>query len=193
MIPLDTTLETSKVYLRPVVESDFDLFRQLAQDEEIWKFFTLNLSDASQLKKWMDLVLAEQKANTRRPFTIIEKSSGKVVGSMSLLNISWYDLRTEIGSSWLGKDFRSSGINMHSKFAMMKHVFESENFERVEFKTDVLNLRARKGLEKIGGIQEGVMRNHMTMWNNRRRSSVFYSVLKSEWVSLKETIFKNIA
>ena len=75
---------------------------------------------------------------------------------------------------------------------MMKHVFEEQQFERIEFKTDVLNQRARKGLENIGGVQEGVMRNHMTMWNNRRRSSVFFSVLKNEWPSLKQTIFKDI-
>ncbi len=76
---------------------------------------------------------------------------------------------------------------------MMQYCFEEMNFERVEFKTDVENKRARKGLEKIGGIEEGVLRSHMTMWNNRRRTSVYYSVLKNEWPVLKGTIFKNIA
>ena len=38
-----------------------------------------------------------------------------------------------------------------------------------------------KDLQNIGGIEEGVLRSHMTMWNNRRRSSVYYSVLKNEW------------
>jgi RimJ/RimL family protein N-acetyltransferase len=76
---------------------------------------------------------------------------------------------------------------------MMDHMFGKHSFERVEFKTDVLNARARKGLQKIGGIEEGVFRSHMTMWNNRRRDSVYYSVLRSEWPALKQTIFKDIA
>jgi RimJ/RimL family protein N-acetyltransferase len=192
MISPDQILETSKVILRPVTQNDFDAFLQLAQEKEMWQYFNTNLADPESLKKWMDLIFSEKAANTRRPFTITDKASGQVAGSMSLLNISYYDLRTEIGSSWLGNAFRSSGINKHAKYAMMNHVFEDHHFERVEFKTDVLNQRARKGLQNIGGIEEGVFRSHMTMWNHRRRSSIFYSVLKPEWPVLKQTIFKDI-
>jgi RimJ/RimL family protein N-acetyltransferase len=192
MIPLDLTLQTNKVYLRPVEGNDFDFFHELTQDEEAWNYFSLNLADKTQLKKWMDIAFADIKANTRRCFTIIEKSSNKVAGSSSIGNISIYDLRLEIGWSWLGKNFRGTDINRHAKYAMMKYAFDELKFERVEFKTDVLNARARKGLEKIGGKAEGVLRSHMTMWNNRRRDSIYYSVLKREWPELKQTFFKDI-
>jgi len=193
MIPIDLNLETSKVLLRPLEENDFSPFLRLAkQDENMWEYFALNLSDEKQLKEWMDTAFSDRIANTRSPFTIIEKSSGHIAGSMSLMNISRHDLRAEIGSSWLGKDFRSTGLNRHSKFAMMKYAFEEMKFERVEFKTDVLNARARKGLQNVGGIEEGILRSHMTMWNNRRRTSIYYSVLKPEWILLKETLFKDI-
>src|SRR5205085_3125987 len=162
MIPSNLTLQTSKVLLRPVEESDFDTFLHLAQDEDPWKYFTLNLADKAHLKKWMDMAFTERLANTRRPFTIIEKASNKIAGSMSIGNISPHDLRLEIGWSWLGKEFRSTDVNRHSKYAMMNYAFEELKFERVEFKTDVLNLRARRGLEKIGGKEEGVLRSHMT-------------------------------
>ena len=140
----------------------------------------------------MDQAFADTSADTRRAFTIIDKSTNKIAGSMSMGNISMYDLRLEIGWSWLGKEFRGTDINRHSKFSMMKYAFEELFFERVEFKTDVLNTRARKGLEKIGGKEEGVLRSHTTMWNNRRRDSVYYGVLKNEWPLLKQTIFGDI-
>jgi RimJ/RimL family protein N-acetyltransferase len=193
MIPVDLTLETSRVILRPVAEEDYNDFLRLARDEDMWKYFSLNLGDKKQLREWMNAAFEDRKANTRRPFAVIDKQAGKTGGSMSLMNISWYDLRAEIGSSWLGKDFRSTGLNRHAKYAMMKYAFEEMKFERVEFKTDVLNARARKGLQNVGGVEEGVLRSHMTMWNNRRRSSIYYSVLKDEWPKLKETIFKDIA
>jgi RimJ/RimL family protein N-acetyltransferase len=98
----------------------------------------------------------------------------------------------EIGWSWLNKNFRGTDINRHAKYSMMKYAFDVLNFERVEFKTDVLNERARKGLQKIGGKEEGILRSHMTMWNNRRRDSIYYSVLKNEWQQLKQTIFKDL-
>ncbi|MEO8405868.1 MAG: GNAT family protein, partial [Chitinophagaceae bacterium] len=128
----------------------------------------------------------------RIPFTIIDKASGQIAGSSSLGNISLHDLRAEIGWSWLGKDFRSTGINKHAKFSLMRYAFEVLNFERIEFKTDVLNERAKKGLRNVGGIEEGIFRSHMTMWNDRRRTSIYFSVLKNEWPTNKQTIFKDI-
>lgn len=185
-------LETEKVLLRPVAISDIDTFLQLAQDREMWQYFSLDLSDPAGLSEWMEILFADTAAGTRQPFTIIEKATGQIAGSMSLMNISFHNLRLEIGASWLGQSFRSSGINLHAKYAMIRYAFDVLQFERVEFKTDVLNARARKGLQKIGGVEEGVLRSHMTMWNNRRRSSVFYSILKAEWPGLQQTIFSNI-
>lgn len=193
MIPADLSLQTPLVLLRPVQPGDFDAFLELArQDDNMWEYFTLHLGKEDHLKKWMQMAFDDRAANTRRPFTIIQKASGKIAGSSSLGNIAPYDLRAEIGWSWLGKDFRSTGINRHAKYAMMKYAFDELNFERVEFKTDVLNERARQGLRKIGAVEEGILRSHMTMWNNRRRTSIYYSVLKNEWQELKKTIFADI-
>ncbi|HEX7847250.1 MAG TPA: GNAT family N-acetyltransferase [Chitinophagaceae bacterium] len=191
MIPADLILETNKAILRPLQEDDHDRFLELAkQDFDMWQYFTLNLGDEKQLKRWFEMAWADKAANTRRPFTIIDKQTGLIGGSSSLGNISMFDLRAEIGWSWLGKDFRSTGLNKHAKYAMMRYCFEELNFERIEFKTDVLNERARQGLRHVGGVEEGILRSHMTMWNNRRRTSIYYSVLKDEWPGLKETIFK---
>lgn len=194
MIPHDLVLETNRVQLRAIAQNDMDSFLRLArQDTDMWKYFSLNLSDEAQLKKWMDIAFGDKKAETRRPFTIIDKASGFVAGSSSMGNISYHDLRLEIGWSWLGKDYRSTGINKHAKFVMMRYAFEELHFERVEFKTDVENARARQGLRNVGGVEEGILRSHMTMWNDRRRTSIYYSVLKNEWPALKETIFKELA
>jgi RimJ/RimL family protein N-acetyltransferase len=140
----------------------------------------------------MDVAQTEREAGVRYPFVIVDNSSGRIAGSTSFGNISYHDLRLEIGWSWLGKEFRGTGINRHCKFTMMKYVFEELFFERIEFKTDVLNLRARRGLQKIGGKEEGVLRSHMTMWNNRRRDSVYFSILKKEWPRIKQSIFNDI-
>ncbi|HWJ28213.1 MAG TPA: hypothetical protein VNS32_16840 [Flavisolibacter sp.] len=44
-IPASLVLQTNKVTLRPVEENDFDIFFNLAQDEDAWNYFTLNLAD----------------------------------------------------------------------------------------------------------------------------------------------------
>lgn len=187
------TIETDKVLLRSMEAEDYEPFLQLTkQDEDMWEYFSLRLSDPVQLKQWVEDALKSKQAGTRLPFTIIDKSSGRIAGSSSIGNIAWYDKRLEIGWSWLAPEFRSTGVNRQAKFLLMQHSFETLAFERVEFKTGVYNMRARKGLEKIGGIEEGTLRSHSLLWNGNRRTSVFYSVLKDEWPQLKSTIFADI-
>lgn len=57
------------------------------------------------------------------------------------------------------------------------------NVKRIECKTDVLNIPARKGLEKSGFTEEGVLRSHTLMTNNRRRDTIYYSILKNERIT----------
>ena len=75
---------------------------------------------------------------------------------------------------------------------MLSYAFDVLKWERVEIKTDNLNERAKQGLRKIGATEEGVLRSHMQMPSDRRRDSVFFSILKNEWPTIKNTIFKDI-
>ena len=71
----------------------------------------------------------------------------------------------------------------------MKYAFETLGFERVEVKTDNLNDRSKAALKKIGATSEGVLRSHMQMHSNRRRDSIYFSVLKDEWPNVKKEKF----
>ena len=75
---------------------------------------------------------------------------------------------------------------------MLSYAFDVLDWERVEIKTDNLNERAKQGLRKIGAKEEGVLRSHMQMPLDRRRDSVFFSILKNEWPEVKNSIFKDI-
>jgi RimJ/RimL family protein N-acetyltransferase len=104
---------------------------------------------------------------------------------MSFGNMAEEHGRLEIGWSWLGRDFRGTQINKWSKYLMLAYAFEDLACERVEFKTDALNVRARKGLLKIGAKEEGTLRSYNLMPGNRRRDAVYYSILKHEWPQVK--------
>jgi RimJ/RimL family protein N-acetyltransferase len=80
-------------------------------------------------------------------------------------------------------------VNRHNKWLLLQYAFETLAFERVEFKTDMLNLQARKGLKGIGATEEGVLRSHTLMPRQRRRDTVYYSILKQEWPGIKASIF----
>lgn len=185
MLDFDLILQTDKVILRPMISEDFNSFERLTEDKSMWIYFTSDLSDRSELQKWIDTALLDMKNKNRLALTIIEKSSGNPVGSTSFGNISYRDRRIEIGWTWISREFQGKGVNSQIKYLMLKYAFETIDFERVEIRTDVLNLPARKALLRIGATEEGVLRSHTLMTHGRRRDTLYYSILKSEWEAIK--------
>jgi len=190
--PDSLQLETPRVQLRIMRENDFDSLKELTSDQEIWKYFTKNLAIETELKKWMNEAFEDRKQERRVPFVIFDKDERKICGSTSYGNISFYDKRIEIGWTWLGKEFRGSGVNRQAKFALLSFAFEVLNMERVELKTDNLNERSKGALRKIGGKEEGVLRSHMLMHDNRRRDSIYFSFLKPEWEFVRRNFFVDL-
>lgn len=182
-------LETTRVIIRPMKAEDLQIFRSLAANKETWKYYYRDLSDENELKTWVDAAIQEKAEGRRMPFTIIDKDTKEVCGSTSYGNISFYDRRVEIGWSWLGPEYIGMGVNKHVKFALLSYAFEVMKMERVEAKTDVLSERAKGGLLKVGMIPEGVLRSHTLMHSGRRRDTIFFSILRSEWPERKASFF----
>jgi RimJ/RimL family protein N-acetyltransferase len=178
-------LENNSVLLRPLIPKDEEGFRKIAFDPGIWKYTVTRTNNSNELKEYISSAVEERKRNFRYPFTIVDKTSGKIAGSTSYGNISIKDKRLEIGWTWLGKEFRGTSINKQCKLLLLQYAFEHLKFERVEFKTDLLNSAARKALEKIGATGEGILRSHTLMHDGRRRDTIYYSILADEWEEIK--------
>lgn len=190
--PASFVLETPRVQLRLLQPEDFDAFLPITQSKDTWKYFTKDLSDEHELQSWIYVALQERAQHKRMPFTVIDVDTHEIVGSTSFGNISFYDKRVEIGWSWLGPQFLGTGVNRHAKFALLSYAFEVMKMERVEVKTDNLNERAKAALLKVGMIPEGVLRSHMQMHSNRRRDSIYFSIIRNEWEERKWQFFPDL-
>lgn len=185
MLDFNLILQTNEILLRPIKLDDFDPFSKLTYDKSMWIYFTSDLSEKAELKKWIETAVIENEKKIRLAFTVIDKSTNNPIGSTSFGNISYKDKRIEIGWTWICKEYQGKGGNDQIKFLMLHYCFEKMDFERVEFKTDVLNIHARKSLLRIGAKEEGILRSHTLMTHNRRRDTIYYSILKSEWSEMK--------
>jgi N-acetyltransferase len=190
--PASLALETTRVQLRLMQLTDMEALAAVAAPPEIWKYFTKELNKKEELQEWMETALQERAEEKRMPFVIIEKDNNSICGCTSFGNISFYDKRIEIGWTWLGTAFMGTGINHHAKFVLLSYAFDALRFERVEIKTDNLNERAKQALVHIGASEEGVLRSHMLMPHGRRRDSVYYSILKEEWETVKMLYFGDL-
>lgn len=182
------TLENEHVRLWPVAETDREALRPLAKDPDIWRYFVTLVRDDADFDAFFDATLADLAAGARVPFVIEDRQLGAAAGSMSMFNFAERDGRLEIGWSWLGRDFQGRRINHWAKFLLLEHAFERLGAERVEFKTDQLNEKARRALGNIGAVEEGTLRSYNPMPGGRRRDAVYYSVLRGEWPAVRERL-----
>lgn len=186
MLTFPTTLSSTMVLLRPIEEEDLAAMKPLTGNPNMWTYFTSDLSNSSELEQWVTNAIADHADHKRLAFSILDQHTNQLIGSTSLGNISERDKRVEIGWTWIAEAFQGKGYNAHVKYLLLKHCFDTCGFVRVEFKTDVLNVPARKAMQKIGLTEEGVLRSHTQMTGNRRRDTVFYSVLADEWLAIKQ-------
>ncbi|WP_027658943.1 GNAT family N-acetyltransferase [Salinispora fenicalii] len=179
-------LENQHVRLHPVTESDRGGIRAVAMDPHIWRYFVTAVENEADFTAFFDTCLADQAAGRRVVFVVTDRTTGRTAGSMSYGNLAEADARLEVGWSWLGRDFRGKGVNRWAKYLLLEHAFDRLGAERVEFKTDVRNEQARKGLRNIGAVEEGTLRSFNYMPGGRRRDAIFYSVLRAEWPGVKQ-------
>jgi RimJ/RimL family protein N-acetyltransferase len=75
---------------------------------------------------------------------------------------------------------------------LLRHAFEGQNAGRVAIKTDLRNIRSQRAIERLSAKREGVWRNHRTLSDGSYRHSVYYSIIDSEWRTLREHLVASV-
>ena len=180
MLAKDLVLQSERIKLRPLEREDLPVLLELTQDPALWTYFTHDLSTLAGLEAWA----AGHFAVDRFQFVVVDQGSQQLLGSTGFGNYFPRDQRIEIGWTWLGRAAQGTGINQEMKSLMLNYAFKELGMLRVEFKTDVLNLPARKALLRLGATEEGILRSHTLMTQGRRRDTIYYSFLKGEeWLT----------
>lgn len=149
-------------------------------------------ADLEQARAWIDDALADRRADRRFPFAVLSADDGSVIGSTSYWDFDSKNLHVEIGSTWLSRSSWRTGRNVETKLLLLTHAFETLELERVSFRTDILNERSQRAIERLGAVKEGVHRHEMRRRDGSWRDSVHYSILSSEWPSAKEQLTRRL-
>lgn len=185
------SLSDKRINLLPITKEHILQMRNLSSDSDVWTWYTEDLTNPNALEEWMTKRMQETERGDKMTYSVQLKSTGEIIGATSYGHIDWAEKGIEIGWTWLGKKFIGTGINKHMKFLMLQHAFEAMGIERLELRTDEKNVRSRKAMEKIGAIHDGTLRNHRSTQGGRRRNTVVYSIIKSEWQEVRKTMFKD--
>lgn len=163
-----------------------------AQDEDIWTH-TAGGSNEAEFGDWFDEAIRLQQNGGALVFAIRQQSDSKLVGSSRYLNIAAADRRLEIGSTWYTPSVWGTKVNPECKLLLMTHAFESLGCFRVEYRCDARNRRSRAAILKLGATEEGILRRHKRTRDDFWRDTIQFSILDSEWPTVKEGLEKRLS
>jgi N-acetyltransferase len=179
------TLAGRYARLEPLTEDHLAGLTEAGRDPRIWRWMPLDGSTQAGMAGIVEAALAAAAAGTEVPFVTIEQVTGRIVGSTRYLAISPANLRLEIGWTWLDPMFQRTAVNSQAKLLGLGHAFETLGLRRVELKTDALNEQSRTAILGLGAQFEGIFRKHMVMPGGRARDSAYYSVIDTEWPTVR--------
>ncbi|MDN4525924.1 GNAT family N-acetyltransferase [Fictibacillus fluitans] len=173
------------VRIIPMDKSHIKGLFEAGNHKQIWTHLSKEIQTLEEMEALVEEALANKEHGTEFPFVITLRENDRIIGSTRFLGISPRHKGLEIGSTWLTPSVWRTPVNTECKYLLLKYCFEILNIIRVQFKTDDQNIRSQKAIERIGGVKEGVLRNHMIRKDGTFRHSVFFSVIESEWPSVK--------
>jgi len=170
--------------LEPLSPNHRDGLTEAVKDGELWKLWYTSIPKPEDMAKEIDRRLGLQASGAMLPWTVFD-ADGRIAGMTTYMNVDTANRRVEIGSTWYAKRAQRSGLNTECKLLLLAHAFEMLDCIAVEFRTHFFNHQSRRGIERLGAKQDGILRNHQIASNGTLRDTVVYSIIASEWPTVK--------
>lgn len=178
-----TCLETTRLKLRPHQESDFAAIHAFSSDPEVVKYMQWGPNSEEQTRKFLKLSIANQKVVEKLTydFVVVEKESGRLVGSITLRLPKPDSKLGEVGycfnrDSW-GKGYASETVQ-----AVMQYGFEKLELHKITATCDPDNAGSAKVLMKCGMLQEGYFKKHIFM-KGQWKDTLFFGTTRDDQAS----------
>lgn len=178
------TLTGAHARLEPLAQSHRDGMIEAVKDGELWNLWYTFISTPEKMESEIARRLDLQTAGAMLPFTVRD-AAGEIAGMTTYMNVDAAHKRVEIGSTWYAKRVQRTPLNTECKLMLLRHAFEQLNCIAVEFRTHFFNHQSRRGIERLGAKQDGVLRSHQVAPNGTLRDTVVYSIIASEWPTVK--------
>ena len=185
---MQTSLEGTRIILRPLQYADADALVNAAGDGELWNLTVTIVPSPTTVASYLKRALDGRDAGTVLPFVIVLKDTGEVIGSTRFWKVDRLNRKLEIGSSWISARWQKTFVNTEAKYLMLRHAFETLDCVRVQFTTDENNQKSRNAILRLGAQQEGIVRHERIMPDGRKRNSVRFSIIDDEWPQVRQNL-----
>ncbi|MEP1207760.1 MAG: GNAT family protein [Rhizobiaceae bacterium] len=183
--PEPVSLDGKYVSIVPLAREHHDDLVEATADGDLHRLWYTMIPDADGMAAEIERRLG---LTNMLPFAVIDPSTGKAVGMTTYMNVDAANRRLEIGSTWYRKSVQRTPLNTECKLLLLQHAFEQLDCICVEFRTHFINVQSRRAIERLGAKLDGVLRSHMVMANGTIRDTAAYSIVASEWPTVKANL-----
>jgi RimJ/RimL family protein N-acetyltransferase len=189
------TLRGRYLELLPLERAHAAGLSEAGRDPEVWEYLRIGPGHPptpQEMEAFIGQLLDLQAAGEVVPLTMVLLPERRLVGIIRFLDIDRANRAVEIGT-WIDSRYWKSPVNSEAKLLMLGYAFEQENVHRLQLKTDARNVRSQVAIERLGAVPEGALREAHLVRNNFFRTSLYYSILASEWPAVKRRLVERLA
>lgn len=178
-------LENAFVRLEPLSLAHADDLAEAVADGDVYDAWFALTPSPEEMRDGIAQRLAQRESGVKLPYAVIDPRTGRAIGMTGYLNPNTANRRIEVGGTWYARSAQKTAINPSAKLLLLGRAFEDLGCMAVEFRTHWFNRQSRAAIERLGAKQDGVLRNHVLMANGTVRDTVVYSIIESEWSTVK--------
>lgn len=175
------TLQSERIIIEPLGLQHEAGLREAVMDGELWRLTVTSAPEPDNTRAYIEQALLMREQGSRLAHAIIERATGRILGTSSYHDIIANIKRVEIGYTWYRLSMQRSYLNTLCKYMLLEHAFETLDANVVGWRTDGLNFASQKAIERLGAKKDGVIRSHALRRDGTVRDTVMYSVLQQEW------------
>ena len=178
------TLETDRLILRRMTMRDAADVFLYSKDEEVARHVLWSAQkDIAEAKDYCRFMMKRYRCDQPSSWGIIEKKTGRLVGTIGYMAFSEENNSVEVGYS-LARWLWGKGMATEALRAVIDYTFEAMDINRIEAQHELANPSSGRVMEKCGMKKEGVLRQRL--YNKGRYVDVaLYAILKEDYEKSK--------
>ncbi len=173
---------------------DEEVSLKLIEHKDAEELFTLSNLSREHLRVWLPWIDFTHSAEDTKKFiqasleryarndglTVCILSKGNIAGVVDFHEINWSHKRTSIGY-WMGAEYTGRGLLTRACRHLFTYAFEDLGLNRIEIRAAEENLKSRAIPERLGFIEEGIIRDAANMYGSYV-NHVVYGMLAKDWL-----------
>jgi RimJ/RimL family protein N-acetyltransferase len=176
---LQPSIEGTTLRLNPLGPSDFEALYAAASDPLIWELHP----NKERYRRDVFTTYFRGAVESGGAFKVIDKASGAVIGSSRYYDLDEAKHVVAIGYTFIARSHWGGASNRELKSLMLDHAFRF--VDRVIFHVGAGNLRSRKAMQKLGGVEVGEVA--MSYYGEPSHTNVVYQIEAADWAASQRT------